>query len=212
MRLGFRHFWKRLSPGHLYNKRLAEIRESISRGTFENWLELVFLPLYGKETGKERAKMAEDILRFENELYQADKIPVRLIAATLIISNKMIDKERLKALWEEIKMLDIFEIAKEEGKKEGKKEGKEEGKKEGKKEGQKEGKEEGKKEGKILGTVETAREMVMNALTERFNVEAFRISEQIKSLQNPDIIKALLNQAIRCRNLEEFETVLEKVS
>lgn len=178
------------------HKRLEEIREAVSAGTFDNWLELVFLPLYGKETGKERSQMAEKILRFENELYQADKIPVRLLAATLILSNKMIEKDRLKALWEEIKMLDIFEIAKEEGKKEGKEEGKREG----------------EKKGKILGTLETAREMVMNALLERFNVESFRVSEQIKSLQNPDIIKALLNQAIRCQDIKEFEAVLEKVS
>lgn len=168
-------------------KRLEEIREAVSRGTFDNWLELVFLPLYGKETGKRRSMMVEEIIRFENQLFQADKIPVRLIAATLVISNKIIDKERLKALWEEIKMLDIFEIAKEEGKKEG------------------------KEEGKLLGTLETAREMIMNALLERFNMESFRVAEKIKSLQNPDIIKALLSHAIRCRNLDEFETVLDKV-
>ena len=33
--------------------------------------------------------------------------------ATLIIGNKMIDKETLNELWEEIKMLDILELARE---------------------------------------------------------------------------------------------------
>ena len=89
-------------------KWLAEIREAIENGTFENWLELVFLPLFGKETGSKRSAMVEEVLRFESELYHAGKIPVRLLVAALIISNKLISKARLQALWKEIKMLDIL--------------------------------------------------------------------------------------------------------
>ena len=157
-------------------RRLKEIREAVSKGNFDNWLELVFLPLYGKETGKERSEIAEEVIRFESELYREKKIPVKLIAATLIMSNKMIDKDRIKEIWEEIKMLDFFEIAREEGK------------------------------------LETAREMLMNALVERFKMDSFRFSEQINALKNPDIIKALFNQALRCQNLKEFDIELGKVS
>ncbi len=48
-------------------------------------------------------------------MFQQDRIPKRLIAATLIMANKLIDKQRLEHLWVEIKMLDIIEIAREKG-------------------------------------------------------------------------------------------------
>ncbi len=83
------------------------------------------------------------MLRFESELYHADKLSARLLAATLIPSNKLIDKDRLKAIWKEINMLDILEIAKEEGVKEG------------------------LQDGKAL-VLEATREMVVDALIERF--------------------------------------------
>ncbi len=164
-------------------RRLAEIREAIQAGTFDKWLELVFLPLYGKETGIERSLMVEDMLRFETELYHADKIPVRLLVAALILSNKFIDKNRLKALWEDIKMLDIFEIAREEG----------------------------IREGKTLGIMEAMHEMIMKALIERFNMVTSSISEQVRRIQNPDILKGLHRQAVICKDLQEFEAVLKQV-
>lgn len=76
-------------------------------------------------------------------------------------------------------MLEIFEIAKEEGIKE--------------------------------GTLEAMREMVVEALIERFNVVSAHISEQIRTLQNQDVLKGLFHQAIKCQSLQEFETVLKQV-
>ena len=159
--------------------RLAEIRAAIDKGEFQNWLELVFLPLYGKETGVERSAMVEEVLRFETALYRADHIPVRLVVAALILSNKLIDKDRLREIWEEIKMLDIFEIAKEEGIKEGK--------------------------------VETTRDMLLEALIERFSIVSAQVSEQIRALQNQDVLKGLFHQALRCQSLQEFEAALKQV-
>ncbi|MDM8516510.1 hypothetical protein QUF76_09940, partial [Desulfobacterales bacterium HSG16] len=100
-------------------KRLEEIRRAVSEGTFGNWLELVFLPLYGKEKGKAKSEIVEQVIRFEAKLMQAKKIPRKLVVATLIMSNKLIDKELLNQLWGDIKMLDILEVAREKGFEEG---------------------------------------------------------------------------------------------
>ncbi len=88
-------------------ERLEQIRAQILDGTFESRLELVVLPLYGKEKGAKRSVFAEEVVRFQMELCRAEKISSRLPAATLILSNKMIDRQRIEAMWEEIKMLDI---------------------------------------------------------------------------------------------------------
>ena len=76
-------------------------------------------------------------------------------------------------------MLDIFEIAKEEGIKEGK--------------------------------VETTRDMLLEALIERFSIVSAQVSEQIRALQNQDVLKGLFHQALRCQSLQEFEAALKQV-
>jgi predicted transposase YdaD len=87
-------------------------------------------------------------------LLHQNQISKRLIAATLIMSNKLIDKERLKQLWEVIKMLDIIEIAREKGIEEGKILGVQEGLQKGKSLGIQEGKSIGIQEGKSIGIQE----------------------------------------------------------
>jgi len=185
-------------------QRLAEIREAIQAGAFENWLELVFLPLYGKETGTKRNELVEQVLRFETELYHAEQLSVRLLAATLILSNKLIDKQVLHQLWEEIKMLDILEVAREEGLKEGKTLGVQEGKTLGL--------QEGKTLGVQIGMLEATHEMLVKALIERFEIVPVRISEHIRTIRNLDILKGLFHQALKCQSLQEFEAILRQVT
>ena len=57
----------------------------------------------------------------------AEALQGETLVATLILSNKFIAKDRLYELWEEIKMLDILEVAREKGIEEGKTLGIEEG-------------------------------------------------------------------------------------
>ena len=192
-------------------KRLLEIREAVASNTFHNWLELVFLPLYGQETGTERSEMVEQVLHFETELYQAEKISARLLAATLIMSNKLINKERLKELWEDIKMLDILEIAREKGLEEGLEEGKIIGVEEGKAIGVKEGKAIGVKEGKIMGLLEIGLEMLMDILIEKFRAVSAQTIERIRSIRSPDILKVLHRQALKCKNIQEFEDIMDQM-
>ena len=109
-----------------------------------------------------------------------------------IFSVKLIDKARLKQLWEEIKMLDIFELAKEEG--------------------LQEGLQKGLREGKTMGGLEAMRDMLVETLIERFNVVSGLISEQIRALQNQDVLKGLFHQALKCQSLQEFEAILKRVN
>ena len=89
-------------------------------------------------------------------------------------------------------MLDIFEIAKEEG--------------------IQEGKAMGMQEGKTLGGLEATREMVVETLIERFDMVSIRLSEHIRSLRNQDVLKGLFHKALKCQSLQEFEAALNQVA
>lgn len=185
-------------------ERLEEIQRAVAKdGKLTNWMELVFMPLYGRETGDERGNLAEKVIRFETALYHKQILPVKLLAATLIMANRLIAKERLKELWEEVKMLNILEIAREKGM--------EEGLVEGKNLGIQEGKTLGIQEGKTLGGLENAREMLTDALIEKFILIPQPVAEKIQKIQSRDMIKGLFRQVFRCQNIEEFEDILKRV-
>ncbi len=179
----------------------------MTRGDTSVLTELVFLPLYGRE--EEKTQFVKKVLQFEIDLYKQDKIPILLVAATLVMANKQIDTATFNELWEEIKMLDVLKFAHEKGREEGKKEGKEEGKKEGKKEGKEEGKKEGKKEGRRDGRLENAREMVLKFLEESVGVVPAYIYDEVMSISRPDILVRLVKQAMICKKIEEFEKMLK---
>ena len=184
-------------------KRFEEIRAEVAAGTFRQWLELVVLPLYGKAKGDERARFVEEVIRFEVELVRGGRISPQLTAATLVLSNKMIDKKRLLALWEELKMLDIVEIAREKGIEEGKSLGIEEGKSLGI--------QEGLDRGKSLGSVENAREMLLDLVLEKFGFVPGGLAEEIGRMDSLFALKSLFRQAFRCNDMEAFEAMLRRV-
>ncbi len=156
------------------------------------------------------------------KLLREKKIDARLPTATLVLSNKMIDRKRLEAMWEEIKMLDIVEIAREKGMEEGKVLGMQEGKvlgmqegktlgmQEGKTLGMQEGKTLGMQEGKTLGIMEAAREMILDLLFDRFGIVPVYVQEEIQKVNSLRFLKALQLQAYRCADLKSFEAMLQQ--
>ncbi|MDM8550274.1 hypothetical protein QUF72_09360 [Desulfobacterales bacterium HSG2] len=205
--------------------RLAEIRESLDRGDSSVLLELVFLPLYGEDTDMERSRFVREVLRFEIDLYKQDRMPVLLLAATMIMSNREIDKTTFQELWEEVKMLRIFEYAREiiaeaEREKWEKKvkEEKVRWEKEEKEKWEKKVKEEKVrwekkvKEEKEKGRLESARDMVMEALHESVGVVPGYLVDEVMSVSRPEVLKGLLRQTFKCREIGEFEKMLKQAT
>ncbi len=167
---------------------LNRIREEIRSNNLCSLMELVFVPLYGKETGMERSQLAEDVIRLEKDLYIQGRLSVRLLAATFIMANKMIDKNRLNDLWEEIQMIDILELAREKGL------------------------EQGRKEGLLEGLEKGVREMLMDVLIESFGILPTHVSEKIKAISQTDTLRSLFRAALKSKNLEQFTSMLNQVS
>ncbi|HHC24390.1 MAG TPA: hypothetical protein ENK58_03100 [Desulfobacterales bacterium] len=169
--------------------RFEEIREALDRGDSFVLTELVFLPLYG---GDDKTRFVRKVLRFEIDLYKQGRMSPLLVAATLIMANKEIDRSAFQKLWEEIKMLEIFEYAYEMITKEVKEELKEKW-----------------KDAEETGKKEIAREMVLKFLEESAGIVPGYIADQVMSISRLDILKGLVRQAARCRKIEDFEKMLK---
>ncbi|MBF0202664.1 MAG: hypothetical protein HQK66_15455 [Desulfamplus sp.] len=187
--------------------RLKEIREAVASGDLSNLMELIFLPLYGKEESDARTDLAEQVVRFEIELFKQKKVSDKLLAATLIMANKLLSKDRINELWEEIKMLDIIEVAMEKGQEAGYKKGEETGYKKGEETGYKKGRNEGRNEGRLNGF----KELLMGLLIAKFNLIPRHIAVQIKKIQEAEVLQSLIHVIIKCEDIKDFEAVLNQV-
>ncbi|MCP4352416.1 MAG: transposase [Desulfobacterales bacterium] len=159
-------------------KRFEEIREAVSNGDTSVLTELVLLPLYGR---KEESQFAKKVLEFEIDLFKQGIMPVLPVAATLIMANKEIDRLTFQKLWEEMKMLEIFEYAREMIEKEVREEAR----------------------------VETTREMLLKVLEVSVGLVPAYIADEVMSISRPDILKSLVGQAVKCREIEDFEKLLK---
>ncbi len=60
------------------------------------------------------------------------------------------------------------------------------------------------------GMLETARDMVLDVLDERFKIVPSDIIERVKSIDRGEILKSLHRQAVRSKKIEDFKQVLAK--
>jgi hypothetical protein len=103
------------------------------------------------------------------------------VTATLIMSNKILDKNTFKALWEKIKMIKAFEFAEEIGY------------------------EKGYDKGKNEGALHTAKMMLIEILEEMVGVVPEYIDKKIQQIASQTTLKGLLRQATKCRNYKDFD-------
>ena len=76
-------------------KRLQEIQDAVNAGNLDDLVELVFIPLYGNEEKNQRSLLVEKVLEFELDLLEQDKMFEKLVIATIVISNKLLEKNKL---------------------------------------------------------------------------------------------------------------------
>ncbi|HID98901.1 MAG TPA: hypothetical protein EYP59_01255 [Thiotrichaceae bacterium] len=61
-----------------------------------------------------------------------------------------------------------------------------------------------------MGLIEGVREMLIEALNERFGIVPSDLISQIRSISLREHLKQLLRQAIRCPDLDSFKEMLSK--
>lgn len=71
-------------------------------------------------------------------------------------------------------------------------------------------KRDGIQEGIQEGELKAFREVVANALEERFGLSSIRLTDKIEKIDSVAMLKGLHRQAIRCDSLDEFRKILEE--
>jgi hypothetical protein len=66
--------------------------------------------------------------------------------------------------------------------------------------------------GEQKGKVENAREMLFDALIEKFGAIRSSLVSRLNSIQSPDTLKMLFKQSLRVKTLEEFEEQVFKAT
>ncbi|MDI6794535.1 MAG: hypothetical protein QME81_16990 [bacterium] len=74
--------------------------------------------------------------------------------------------------------------------------------------GIKKGLQQGLQQGLQRGLLEDSREMILEALDERFGEAPFFVSDAVNRIEDRDVLKLIHRRAIRCASLEEFEQAL----
>jgi predicted transposase YdaD len=66
--------------------------------------------------------------------------------------------------------------------------------------------------GEQQGAVKTARQMVLEALEERFGTVPNELTSQVRTIKQPEALRSLLRQTFRCQTLESFQEMLARVT
>jgi len=177
------------------HKRLAEIKQAVQNGNMSDFIELVFVPLYGTDDKEDRSQLARKVIEFEVHLCQQDQMSKTLLAATIIICNKILEPSILAQLWEEIKMIDIFQFAHDKGKDLG----------------LREGKDLGLREGKDLGLVQGMKDALLDIMYATHGGFPAWMASTIQAISNFEVLKGLHIQAVLCKDMKSFEEKVKQV-
>ena len=96
---------------------LEKLKRQIENGEPVNELEIIYLPLFKSERYKptELLKEAAAIVKMSK---MEDEMKAKVISLSLVASNKIVDKDVLKSIWEEFRImmkLKVLEVAEEIG-------------------------------------------------------------------------------------------------
>ena len=106
---------------------LTKLKEQAEKGEPLNELELIYLPLF-KSIKYKPVELLTESIRLINTAKIDDNQKLKISALAIVLSNKLVDADKLEQLWEELKMMRIkvleYGINKsfQEGKQEGKQE------------------------------------------------------------------------------------------
>jgi len=157
---------------------IRRLRQQIEDGTPVNELEIVYLPLYHSNS-LNPAEILKQCVEIISKVDATEERKTKLAALAMVASNKLVDKEDLDKIWEDVKkmvQLKILQVAEEHGIAIGQEQGIAIGQEQGIAIGQEQGKEQGIDISTAIIRALKANEVV-ESIAERFKVSIDRVMQ-----------------------------------
>ena len=183
---------------------LREIKRQIAAGETVNPLELIFLPLMKSQ--RDSKAQVQEIVRTALALAVESELKKKIVVSVLVMSDKLVEREFLEGIWEEIHMYKFIEFAEEKGMKKGLEQGLEQGLEKGLAIGMEKGLEKGLEKG-----MEKSRIAILaKLLAKKFKVVPRNYMEAIEKL---DGVRAecILDDIFKINCLEDLHPYLADV-
>ena len=170
--------------GRNADEKLIQMKKEISEGRSINELELIFIPLM--ESRLSREELLLETIKLEKEITD-DSIRGKVIALTLVMSNKLVESELLDKIWEEIKMLKILKYAEEKGM------------------------EKGIEKGMAIGRIEEKRLIIERLLIKKFGALSKDIQDQIHNMDSA-VLDLLSLEILDLQRVEDLQRYMQKMN
>jgi hypothetical protein len=171
------------------DNKLHELKQKLRNDQEINELEIVFLPLM--KSKKEKVELLKEAIELEKQLNIDNMTKEKIVAMTLVAADKMVERDQLKNIWEEIKMLKIIDFAREKGIEEGMERGMEKGMERGMEKGMEKG----------------MSNILLLQLAKKFKKIPEEYQEKIKKL-DPVTLNTLAMDIFEIKELKELEKYL----
>ena len=131
-----------------------------------------------------------------------ETIQSKVIALTLLVSNKLVEPELLEKIWKEVAMLNIFKYAEEKGEKKGIEIGLVKGREQGL--------EKGREQGLLKGRIEEKRLLVERLLIKKIGMLPMDMREQIHQMDSA-VLDLLSYELLDFQTVEDLRQFLNKM-
>jgi len=179
---------------------LEKIHNEIACGNPLNELELIFVPLM--ESRLPVQDLLLETIKLEKQI-KDENLRNKVIALTMVMSNRLVEADLLERIWEEIKMLKILKYAEDKGKEQGIVIGIEQG--------IEQGLEKGLEKGFEKGRIEEKRVLIERLLVKKFGPLS---KDTLNKIQNMDsvILDLLSFEIMDFQSIDDLVKFIQKMN
>jgi len=98
-------------------EKMKELKEKIENKKQINYLDLIFLPLMNSD--ETMVKRVKKTIELEEKLEVDQNLKNKIVALTIVLSDKFLNNQDISELWGEYKMVKFFKYVEEQGEEQG---------------------------------------------------------------------------------------------
>jgi hypothetical protein len=145
-----------------------------------NELDLIFLPLTKSKNSK--LQILKDTVEIEKEIKCDISVKEKIIAMTLVLLDKFVERKEIEKIWEAIKILKFIEIAEEKGIEKGMEKG-----------------------------IDNLQSVIIDSIEIKYDNMPVKMLPIIKNINDPEILKMINRKVMKSETIEDVSNYLSQL-